>query len=329
MADILKALNEATNSSGGFTVPLEYSNQMLALVQQQTMTMDDLDVRQMNSDVMYIPKVTGGTTAYWIAESGAMTESATQYGQITLTAKKIASLTMATSEVLEDNNVDLANHLLSQMSKDLALTIDGAVLTGSCATGSNSIATAAPFFGLYHTASYTNAVDALGNANQTGAWGTGATLTGTGMTVKAVASAVTEVLKDNFTSPDVSYWNPRTIGTLMMLTDSTTRPVFDQVTYGSPMWRDGVLGRIYGTNVKSNTQVPVNLAYGTTAALLACSDALVGVSKQYGIFGNRRGYIWKTFYDISKDIYEWQTTARMAFATKYPNSYCLIRAISN
>jgi HK97 family phage major capsid protein len=230
--------------------------------------------------------------------------------------------------VLEDNNVDLANHLVDQMATDLAIGIDGAILTGSCFTTGNTGA-ASPFYGLLHTASYSNAVDAAGNSEQTGAWGTGSTVTGANISLNGIVQAVTEVVKDNHLQPDVSYWNPRTIGSLMKLTDSSTRPIFNQETFASPLIRDGSIGRLYGTTVKESGQVPINLIYGTTAALSASSDALVGRSKMFGILGQRRGFIWKTDYTISTDVYVWQTTARMAFAVKYPDSYCLIRGIQN
>ena len=320
MANITKALNEATNSAGGFTVPDEFSNRLLALIQAQTKIAPELDTRQMMSDVQYIPKVTAGTTAYWVTETGTITESNPAYGQITLTAKKVASLVAASSEVLEDNNVDMANHLVDQMAKDLSLSIDAQLYTGS----------GTPWYGLNNTASFTNAVDATGNINATGAVGTGSTITGAAINIACIQKAVTEVLKDDHEQPDVSIWNPRTIGSLIQLTDGSARPMFNQETFGSPMLATGVLGTIYGTRVKSTTVVPINLSYGTTAALsAACSDALVGRSKEFGILGQRRGFIWKSFYVIATDVYQWQTTARMAFSVKYPNSYCMIRGITN
>ncbi|HUU86746.1 MAG TPA: phage major capsid protein [Candidatus Glassbacteria bacterium] len=333
MPSITKALGEATASSGGYLVPDEFSNRLLALIQQKTIVMDDLDVRQMISDVQYIPKVTSGTTAYWVLETGTINESTPAYGQITLTAKKIASLVQASSEILEDNNVDLANHLVDQMATDLAISIDAAVLTGSCNTASNSGAVS-PFYGLYHTASITNGVDATGATGRTGIWGTGSStasggVTGANIALNGIAQAVTEILLDKHEQPDVSYWNPRTIGSLIKLTDSTTRPVFNMETFGSPLLAEGVIGRIYGTSVKQSAQVPINLIYGTTTVLSGCSDALVGKSKMFGILGQRRGFIWKTDYVIATDIYQWQTTARMAFAVKYPDAYCLIRGILN
>ncbi len=328
MPSITKALNEATAAQGGYLVPDEFSNKLLALIQNKAVAMNDLDVRSMSSDVQYIPKVTSGTTAYWVTETGTITESNPGYGQITLSAKKVASLVQASSEVLEDNNVDLANHLVDQMATDLALSIDGAILTGSC-FGSGNTGAASPFYGLLHTASYSNAVDASGNTGQTGAWGTGSTVTGANISLNGIVAAVTEVVKDNHAQPDVSYWNPRTIGSLMKLTDSSSRPIFNNETFGSPMIREGAIGRLYGTAVKESNQVPITCVYGTTAALSASSDALVGKSKMFGILGQRRGFIWKTDYTITTDVYVWQTTARMAFAVKYPDSYCLIRGILN
>ena len=328
MPSITKALNETTDSQGGYTVPEIWSTQLLKLIQNKTVVMNDLDVRQMTSDIMYIPKVTSGTTAYWVPEVGTITSSQAGFGQITLSAKKVAALTYASSEVLEDNNVDLANHLVEQMAEDLAVKIDFTTYMGSCDTASNTGA-ADPFYGLLHTASYVNAVDAEGNAEQTGAWGTGSSLTGANITLKGVNAAVIEVLKDKHQQPDVSYFNPRTIGSIMQLTDSTTRPVLNNETFGSPLIAEGVVGRLYGTKAKHSTQVPINLIYGTTSALSACSDAFVGRSKAFAILGNRRNFKWKTDYVIATDQYAWQTTARMGFATKYPEAYCLIRAILN
>lgn len=310
---------EATNSAGGFLVPEEWSNKLLALVSNNTVVVQDLDSVKMMTDVQFIPKVTTGTTAYWPAELATITGSDAAFGQITLTAKKIGALCSASSEILEDNNVDVANFLVEQMGMDLGIELDNQLLNG----------TGTPWFGLRSTASMTNAVDGGGNTNATSAGGTGSTVSSGAISLAVVVKAVTEVLKDNHAQPDVSYWNPRTIGSLMQLTDSTSRPVLNMETYGSPLIRDGTVYTLYGTKVRSTTNLPITVVYGTTAALSACTDGLVGTSKKFGLLGNRRGFIWKTDYTINTDSYIWQTTARYAFATKYPNAYCLIRAITN
>ena len=314
----MKALVEATGSTGGHLVPDEFSNRLLALVQGKAVIMNDCDIRQMAGLTKYIPKVTSGTTAYWPAEVATITTSQPAYGQITLTAKKVAAMTEASSEVLEDNNVNVANHLVEQMGTDIALAIDDQMIDGTGDT----------FTGLRNTASFTNAVDALGTLNETGADGTASALTGEQITIKAVQAAVGEILKDNHDQPDVSYWNPKVLGQIQQLTDSATRPILNMETYGSPLLREGITATLYGTKAKTTTQLDTTLTYGTAAAQSgSCSDAIVARSKQYAIVGQRRGFIWKTDYAIATDKYQYQTTTRLAFAIKYPDAYCMIRAI--
>jgi len=318
MTDIMKALNEATNAEGLYLVPTEFSNRLLALVQAKTIVMQDCDIRQMAGLTKYIPKVTDGTTAYWPSELGSITASQPSYGRITLTAKKVAALTEASSEVLEDNNVNVADQFVEQMATDISLAIDADMITGD---GTN-------FTGLRNTASMANAVDAAGNTDLTHADGTGSVLTGSAITVKAVQAAVTEVLKDNHDQPDVSYWNPKTLGQVQQLTDGSARPFLNMETYGSPLLKDGITATMYGTRVKTSTQMPITLTYGTSATESgSCADALVGRSKMFALCGQRRGFIWKTDYEISTDKYQYQTTMRLAFAIKYANAYCMIRAI--
>ena len=319
MADIMKALNEATNSDGLYLVPTEFSNRLLALVQAKTVLMPDCDIRSMAGLTQYIPKVTSGTTAYWPSEMGSITASNSKFGRITLTAKKVAALTQASSEVLEDNNVGVAESVVDQMATDIALAIDEDMLNGDGTV----------FEGLDYTGSFANAVDALGNTGLTHAAGTGSVLTGAEISVAAIQKSVYEILKDNHEQPDVSYWNPKTVGQVAALTDSTTRPVLNNETWGSPLLKEGVIATLYGTKVKTTTQLPTTLSYGTTSALGSASsaDAIVARSKQFGIVGQRRGFIWKTDYDIDNDYYKYQTTMRLAFAIKYADSYCMIRAI--
>jgi len=320
MTDIMKALVEATGSTGGYLVPDEFSNRLLALIQAKAVIMQDCDIRQMAGITKYIPKVTDGSTAYWPAELGSIGASQPHYGRITLTAKKIAALTEASSEILEDNIVNVADQFVEQMGTDIALAVDSEMITGD---GTN-------FTGLRNTASFTNAVDAAGNLNQTGGDGTGSTLTGATITVKAIQAAVGEILKDNHDQPDVSYWNPKTLGQVQALTDSTSRPILNMETYGSPLLKEGITATLYGTKVKTTTQLPTTLTYGTaTDESASCADAIVGKSKMFAIVGQRRGFIWKTDYDIVYDKYQYQTTMRLAFAIKYPDAYCMIRAIKD
>jgi len=80
MSNILKALREATDAAGGYLVPEEFSARLLALVQAKTVVVPDLDEVQMNTDTLHIPKTTGGSTAYFVPETGTITKSELAFG---------------------------------------------------------------------------------------------------------------------------------------------------------------------------------------------------------------------------------------------------------
>ena len=314
--DILKALNEATNSAGGYTVPTELADRLLALIQRENVFITDLDQQRMNSLTKEIPKVTSGTTARWPGEIGTITGSESGFGQTTLTAKKLAGLTQVSTEVLEDSIVDLGSQITEQLSTDMSLELEDKMVNG----------TGTIFTGLRNTASFTNAVSAKGdNTSATGADGTGSTVTGANISLKPIVQAVTEVLKDNHAQPDVSYWNPRTIGSIKLLTDGNARPMLDETTYGSPLVKEGVLGILYGTKAKSTTVLPITLTYGTGTT--SATDAIVARAGKYAYLGNRRGMKFTSDYDIDNDSWKYQATARFGFAIKYADAYCVIRAI--
>jgi len=320
MTDILKALIEATGSEGGFLVPDEFAARVLELIQAKSVVLPDLEQVNMSHETMYIPKTTSGTTAYFVGETGTITASDVEFGRITLTAKKCAALVEASTEVLEDANVSVANIIVDQMSKDMALKLDNEVLNGTGGT----------FNGLRDVGTFVNAVDSNGNTNTgiiTSNSETASTITGGTITLTAISKAIDEVLKDNHDQPNVSYWNPRTVGSLRVLTDGNARPILNSETWGSPLLREGVVGTVYGTKVKPTGQMPTDVITRTSSAIH--TDALVGVSKMFGIWGNRRGVRMKRDYKIATDVEQYQATIRSAFSVKYPEAYCVIRGLTD
>jgi HK97 family phage major capsid protein len=308
MADIIKALREASDAAGGYLVPDEFAARVYDLVQAKAVTLADLESVNMNSDVMYIPKVTSGTTAYWVAETGTISTSEMGFGRITLTAKKVASLVEASTEILEDANVSVANMIVDQMSRDLALKVDDEVLNGTGGT----------FAGLRYTGSYTNS------------YSSGAGTSSGNINLSAISKAIDAVLTDNHQFPNVGFFHTRTIGSLRILTDSSGRPIFNQETWGSPLLREGVVGTVWGVPIKPANQLPINLSVGTGAGETnSCTEAILGVSKQIGIYGNRRALRFARDYKISTDEQQYQVTMRAGFSVKYPDAYCVIKAIKD
>jgi len=308
MPEILKALNEGTAGDGGYIVPEQFSSKVLELVQAQTVVVPDLEQVQMTTDTLRIPKVTAGSTAYLVSELGTITSSQLGFGETVLYPKKFAALIEASTELEEDNIVGVADVLVNQMARDLAIKIDNEIFNGEGGT---------TFAGLRYTGSFTNSVAANGTIGGTQS---------AAISLTPISKAIDEVLKDNHSQPDVSYFNPRTIGSLRLLTDSTSRPMLNMETWGSPLLREGVIGTLMGTKLKPAANIPVTLTYGSQTG---CTDAIVGVSKMFGYYAVRRNVTFKRDYVISTDRNQYQVTLRSAFAVKYPDAYCVIRSITN
>lgn len=303
MADITKALVEAANATGGYLVPDILANKVYELITANSVLMPYLEQVTMTSDTLLLPRTTKGTTAYWVSETGAITASDMEFTQITLSAKKVAALVGVSTELLEDANPSVAQLVTEQMARDLALKIDDEMFNGTGGT----------FSGLLYTGSLSNSVSC------------GASTNGGAITWEKIVDAQTEVLKDNHRQPDVCFFNPRDVGTIRKLTDGNGRPILDETTYANPTLKTGVVPTLMGMRVVPTTTVPINLSYGTGAGNQG--DGLVGVSKMMGVFANRRKLTLHKDYVIDNDYWKFQANIRVAFAVKYPDSYCVIQGI--
>ncbi|CUW39680.1 putative Phage major capsid protein, HK97 family [Magnetospirillum sp. XM-1] len=82
-----------------------------------------------------IPKLTGSSTAYWVAENNAPTEGQQTIGQVTMSPKTIAAFTDFSRQLMLQSSLDVESLVRSDLSQILALGIDLAALHG---TGSNN-----------------------------------------------------------------------------------------------------------------------------------------------------------------------------------------------
>jgi len=82
-----------------------------------------------------IPRQSGAGTAYWVAESGAPTESQQTVDQVSLTPKTVAAFTDYSRRLMLQSSIDVENMIRNDLATVLALKID---LAGLYGTGSNS-----------------------------------------------------------------------------------------------------------------------------------------------------------------------------------------------
>jgi len=114
--DIKGAMLEDNNSKGGFLVPGEFEPDMIRLVEERGVFRREAKVMPMSQDTKSVPRRTGGTTAYFIGEGTAITESDMTIDLVTLVAKKIGVLVPMSSELGEDAILSVSDMLATDIA---------------------------------------------------------------------------------------------------------------------------------------------------------------------------------------------------------------------
>jgi HK97 family phage major capsid protein len=119
-----RALNEGSNSAGGALVPEEFADRVIRLVETYGTFPPAVENMVMNRDTMIIPKRLTGSSAYFVGEGSAVSESEPTYGNVSMVAKKLAVSCRMSSEVVEDALVNMADAVTTEFATSLALKID-------------------------------------------------------------------------------------------------------------------------------------------------------------------------------------------------------------
>jgi HK97 family phage major capsid protein len=119
-------MNEGSNAAGGALVPEEFAARVIRLVETFGTFPGAAENVSMSRDTMVIPKRVTGTTAYFVGEGSAVTESEPTYANVSLVAKKLAVGCRMSSEVVEDTAgiVSLADAVGQEFGTSLAYKID-------------------------------------------------------------------------------------------------------------------------------------------------------------------------------------------------------------
>mgnify|MGYP003575548750 CR=1 FL=1 len=118
------AMNESTNAAGGVLVPDVMENAIIDLRETYGVFRQNSRIRTMTSDTLTIPRRTGGLTVYFPGEGGTITASDKTFDAVTLVAKKMAAMTVFSSELNEDAVISIADDLAQEFAWALALKED-------------------------------------------------------------------------------------------------------------------------------------------------------------------------------------------------------------
>jgi len=135
----LNAATTGIGTKGGFLVPDELSNAIIALREEYGVFRQQARVVGMSSDVIHIPRRTGGLTASFTGENDEASASDVSWDNVTLTAKKLTALTRISSEIQEDAIIDIATMLAEEIGLAFAEKEDDAGFNGDGGSGHGGI----------------------------------------------------------------------------------------------------------------------------------------------------------------------------------------------
>ncbi len=174
----LRVMTGANNQAGGATVPSDFSDTIINLKESFGVFAREANVIDMTRDVMTIPRRTAGVTGYWVNETDSITASDATFNQVNLTARKLASLTRVSNDLLEDSAVNIGDFLAGEIAFAFASEEDDAGFNGTGASTYGGISGVTGIFdaneaynGVYTAASGNDTFGEITVADLTGAMG--------------------------------------------------------------------------------------------------------------------------------------------------------------
>lgn len=142
--DVLKHarrdLNVGTSTAGGNLVATDLDSASFIELLRKKMVVQQAGATVFNGLVgsVAIPKhgsnsspSTGPGTAYWVAESGAPTESQQVLAQVSMSPKTVGAFTDISRKLLIQSSIDIENFVKGDLAQVIALAIDNAALYGA------------------------------------------------------------------------------------------------------------------------------------------------------------------------------------------------------
>jgi len=125
----------STDADGGYTIPEEFRNVLVRLIDTYGAVRSSATTFPMSTDTVKLPELTSGLTVRWPGEATTITESKAGFTIQTLSVKKMAVLGGASSELLEDSNLDVANLIATLAAEAIAKEEDRVGLLGDTGAG--------------------------------------------------------------------------------------------------------------------------------------------------------------------------------------------------
>jgi len=234
-----------TATAGGHTVQTDLLANKFIDILRANMVLNSLGITMLGDLVgqVAIPRQTSGSTGYWVAENGTITESQPAFDQVALTPKTCGAVVEVSRRLLNQSSLDVESFVLGDIAKNLGQTIQQAAINGS---GSSNQPT-----GILNTAGIGSVAGGTNGAAVTWA------------NIVDLESAVANVNAD--------------LGKMAYLTNTKQRGAMKKTVKTSPstefIWRGGETP-VNEYNCLITNDVPSNLTKGSSSGI--CSAIIFG-----------------------------------------------------
>ena len=127
-----RIMTEGLNTGGGYLVPSPLASTIINLQNEWGVARQVCQMWPMTSDTVQLPKqaTNSGLTASWTGEASTITASDLGVRVVQLTAKKLATLTRISTELLEDSVIDVADLVAEDAARRFVESEDDAWING-------------------------------------------------------------------------------------------------------------------------------------------------------------------------------------------------------
>ena len=130
LPSVVNALEEGTDSEGGYLVPDEYERTLVEALEEENVFRQMAKVIRTSSGDRKIPVVATKGTASWIDEEGAYTESDDSFGQVSIGAYKVGTMIKVSEELLNDSVFDLESYIAKEYARRIGAKEEEAFFAG-------------------------------------------------------------------------------------------------------------------------------------------------------------------------------------------------------
>ena len=125
-----RALSSNDNNKGGVFIPETFASTVIRLVDEFSAIPQQANVIPMSSNTLYVPRRTGGNTAYFVSDNTETTVSDMATDNLMLSTKDCRVGTRVPNSLIEDSVVDLASLVAQEFALALSKKIDDAGFAG-------------------------------------------------------------------------------------------------------------------------------------------------------------------------------------------------------